>query len=73
MKRTRLGLGEEGFARGECDRRERGANPRGKKGENPLGGVRIFLYRLKPLKLTQLQEPYNSLIPMSLWIIWLLK
>ena len=35
--------------------------------------VRLFLYRLKPLKLTQLQEPYNSLIPMSLWMIWLLK
>ena len=38
-----------------------------------LGSVRLFLYRLKPLKLTQLQEPYNSLIPMSLWIIWLAK
>ena len=25
-----------------------------------------FLYRLKPLKITQLQESYNSLIPMSL-------
>ena len=35
--------------------------------------VRLFLYRLKPLKITQLQEPYNSLIPMSLWIIWLAK
>ena len=35
--------------------------------------VHLFLYRLKPLKLTQLQEPYNSLIPMSLWMIWLLK
>ena len=36
-------------------------------------GVRLFLYRLKPLKITQLQEPYNSLIPMSLWINWLAK
>ena len=35
--------------------------------------VRLILYRLKPLKITQLQEPYNSLIPMSHWIIWLAK
>ena len=38
IKRMRSGLGEGSFARGECDWRERGANPRGKKGENPLGG-----------------------------------
>ena len=39
--------------------------------EELVEAVRLFLYRLKPLKITQLHEPYNSLIPMSLWIIWL--
>ena len=45
----------------------------GEANKMPKSGVRLFVYRLKPLKITQLQEPYNSLIPMSLWINWLAK
>ena len=42
-------------------------------GKGELPSVLLFLYRLQPLKITQLQDPYNSVIPMSLWIIWLAK